>query len=170
LLCAYPSTPVVVDGQAAALGMVCRLHSSVLGREDRALEVRRSFPEAPDSPRAARWFVTSTLRRWHEGGALIDDAALVVTELATNAVLHARSGFSVDVAAQDNTVRISVEDGAAGLPVRQGRSLVGSSGRGLSLVAEMADRWGSERRGSGKVVWAELHRSPNRRGVVPTTG
>jgi len=173
LLCAYPATPVVADGQAGARPEVCRLHSSVLGPNDSALRVRRSFPEAPDSPRAARWFVTATLRAWTECEALVDDAALVVTELATNAVVHARSSFSVEVTSEDHTVRISVGDGAAGLPAPRDPSLIGSSGRGLSLVAELADRWGTERRDRGKVVWAELHRppSPGQPGqVVPTVG
>jgi anti-sigma regulatory factor (Ser/Thr protein kinase) len=170
LLCAYPATPVVTDGQGGARDEVCRLHSSVLGVNDHPQSARRSFPKAPDSPRAARRFVTGTLRAWSEGEVLIDDAALVVTELATNAVLHAGSAFSVEVTSEDDTVRISVGDRAAGLPARRGLSLAGSSGRGLSLVAELAERWGSERRDPGKIVWAELHRTPCPRPVLPDGG
>lgn len=160
LLCAYPQRPVVVDHQAGSLGDVCRLHTSVIGSEAPVPSARQSFPEASDSPRAARWFVTSQLREWGEDPAVVDDAALVVTELATNAVLHARSAFAVEVRATDALVRIAVEDDGPDPPVRRGAALTGAaSGRGLSLIAELAKSWGSERRGPGKVVWAELPRS-----------
>src|ERR1700720_4026026 len=81
----------------------------------RALRGRRvplPFPVRP--PAAARHFAIGTLRRW-AADHLADDAALVVTELAANAVVHARSDFTVALSAQGDTLRISVRD-ASPLP------------------------------------------------------
>ena len=87
---------------------------------------------------------------------MIPDAELLVTELAANAVVHAGSEFTVCLAAQPTTVRISVQDASPGRPVARVAGLE-CSGRGLALVASLASDWGSAGR-SGKIVWAELRR------------
>ena len=70
---------------------------------------RRTFPGTREDTRAARGFVLGMLGPWR-GEQLAADAALVVTELATNAVLHAGSAFSVSLALSRNVIRISVGD------------------------------------------------------------
>lgn len=149
LLCGYPAN-VTASGQAAdAVREVCGLHSDVIAT--------RSFLPEVNSVRAARHFATGLLGPGPGGEQLTEDAAIVVTELAANAVLHARSGFTLTLSRSAATIRIAVKDhlplGAAG----------GSSspfdvkvGHGLSVVAQIARRWAVERLPDGKVVWAEL--------------
>ena len=95
-----------------------------------------------------------------DGLALADDelkerAALVLSELATNALLHAGAPFVLTVRYDEKSVRIEVEDASAQMPLMAPGSTL--SGRGLYIVAALSDAWGAERRGEGKVVWAELH-------------
>ena len=103
----------------------------------------------------AREFV----RRWlHECGAdhVFDEASLIVTELATNAVLHADSPYEVRLSRTDGVVRIEVADGDAGTPEPQPFSAVAESGRGIVIVSAISASWGIEAQPQGKVTWAEL--------------
>jgi anti-sigma regulatory factor (Ser/Thr protein kinase) len=90
--------------------------------------------------------------------ATIEDACLVLSELASNAVVHASSPFSVDVTVTDGCVHIEVID-LSPEPARRVPPTT-SHGRGLAIVDELAIRWGSDRAGRGKVVWCDL---PTRR-------
>ena len=90
------------------------------------------------------------------------DSSLIVSELVTNAVLHAGTTIGVTVGRLGDGVRIDVSDGDPHLPVvdaispddlLSNRSMVG---RGLALVAAVSDRWGAEPDGDGKAVWAEV--------------
>ncbi|MHB2023319.1 MAG: ATP-binding protein [Mycobacteriales bacterium] len=76
--------------------------------------------------------------------------------MATNAVEHAGSPFRVVVHGLDGTVRIGVEDAQTAPPHLRQVGPHGLSGRGISVVAALARRWGYEPLPSGKVVWAEL--------------
>jgi anti-sigma regulatory factor (Ser/Thr protein kinase) len=161
LLCAYHADSVLGAEHTGALAQVCGLHSHVLegptrrDREDRILpgaQVSAQFPADVAAPRAARRFVVDAMRQWGFSSDLLDDAALVATELAANAVLHAASAFSVVVRAENTAVRIAVADNQ---PVDQAR-LVVRPGRGLGLVAGLSRQWGAEISSDGKVVWAEL--------------
>lgn len=118
-------------------------------------ELQCSFPQSEQSPGHARRFVAASLRSWGLE-PLVDDAMLVVTELATNAVVHAASSFTVALARRDGAMRISVGDGAAALPHARARNDALEGGRGLEMVSGVAARWGCARRGAGKLVWAEL--------------
>ncbi len=99
-----------------------------------------------------RRFVRSTLHRWGHTGEAVEDAAVVSSELATNAVVHARSRFSVEVRARDGGLRVDVSDGA---PAPTGGWSV-QRGHGLSIVGALSDRWGVSAAPDGKTVWAEL--------------
>ena len=80
-----------------------------------------------------------------------------MSELATNAVIHAQSDFSVVLHACGGGVRIEVCDGSSVAPIlRDLTSVVAPSGRGVALVAKLATRWGSESTYEGKTVWADL--------------
>jgi hypothetical protein len=160
LLCAYPIRSVAGDAHLDAFADVCRLHSSVVGARrtpDGAATTTRAFAAALDSPRAARHFVLDTLQAWDEH-PLLDDAAVIVTELATNAVLHTQGAFTVDVSCSPHTVRIAVHDVSPSRPRRRDASLVATSGRGLGIVAALAHQWDVETIDAGKTVWAELLR------------
>jgi anti-sigma regulatory factor (Ser/Thr protein kinase) len=153
LFCAYPTHAGGDDTRA--FDDVCSLHSGTVET--------RTFAGSVQAPGAARRFVVETLaRRGH--GNVVDHAAAVVTELATNSVLHAQSEFVVAISDFNGVVRISVRDGSAAPPLPCDAESMAVSGRGLALVGAVAARWGVEELDDGKAVWAELRRST---GVSP---
>ena len=152
LLCAYRADSVLGAGHAKALEKVCALHSSVLERPLSDLEVSAQFMAHIAAPREARHFVIDLMRRWGYAPDLVNDAALVVTELAANAVVHAASTFTVVLRAEDEVVHLAVEDS---YPVDQS-SLIVRPGRGLGLVASLSRRWGVNDSADGKRIWAEV--------------
>ena len=115
------------------------------------------LPQDLSSVREARSLVRSTLAGWHLEH-LHDEACLVVSELAANALNHAKSSFCVRLRLNPTTVRIEVGDGGHGTPEPQPHSATREGGRGMLLVAAMSASWGIERTHDGKVVWAELAR------------
>jgi anti-sigma regulatory factor (Ser/Thr protein kinase) len=156
LYCAYRSESVTGHEHADALDRVCRLHSAVV--PERAVEMTWDFAADVAAPMDARRLLTTTLRRMGHGGKVLDDARIVITELAANAVAHARSPFTVSIQGGSTSVRILVRDRSHVLPAMRDRSLTAPSGRGLRLVGALAMRWGVDRLPDGKVVWAELGR------------
>lgn len=90
--------------------------------------------------------------------ALDDDlkerAVLVVSELATNAIVHGGGVLYLQVFRSHGHLRIEVADASPKLPGRVKVNI--TSGRGLQMVDVLANAWGSEARPWGKVVWAEL--------------
>jgi anti-sigma regulatory factor (Ser/Thr protein kinase) len=171
LLCAYPSESVSGPEHVDSLQRVCHLHSSVLpaarhdelharNRPSPATEVAGQFPAEIDAPRAARHLVSQALRDWGHDDTLLYDVQLVVTELATNVVAHARSPFSVAARMDDSGVRVSVQDASPLRPTMRDGGPTASSGRGLRLVAALASNWGVEVTADGKTVWAELRPRP----------
>jgi anti-sigma regulatory factor (Ser/Thr protein kinase) len=160
LFCAYPTRSVTGDARLDAFADVCRLHSAVVpGRvtPEGTATATRAFAPVLDAPRAARHFALDTLRAWDDD-ELLDDAAVIATELATNAVLHAHSGFTVDISSSPDAVRIAVHDASPTIPERRDASLLATSGRGLGIVATLAHHWDVESIDAGKTVWAELPR------------
>ncbi|MBV9951505.1 MAG: ATP-binding protein [Acidimicrobiia bacterium] len=107
---------------------------------------------------AARRFAEQTIGVDH---ARLADILVIVSELASNAVRHAHSKFSVRVCNQRGVVRIEVTDHGDGWPeVPRREEVVSGGGMGLNLVAALSDRWGATERPGGKVVWAELDDGP----------
>lgn len=114
----------------------------------------RSFEPHADQVVEARRFVISTLCGW---GCCGHDVALLVSELATNAVLHARSDFSVRLVVRSGRIRVEVADHNSRLPTYAAVSPDAYSGRGLMLVQYLADDWGVDSHGSeGKTIWFEV--------------
>ena len=166
LYCAYRVHSVIDDQHTESLRHMCHLHSAVVGdsavgsKATHTAVVARaedacSFRCEPRSASRARHFVAERLIAWGRD-AYVDDASIVVAELATNAVLHARSEFIVAVSAHGDTVRVSVRDASPRLPATQEPASYSISGRGLVLVAAVAQRWGTELLPDGKLVWADL--------------
>jgi anti-sigma regulatory factor (Ser/Thr protein kinase) len=114
-----------------------------------------TFPASPASAREARSFLRQVLPDEAEPD-LTDVILLLVTELVTNAVVHARTPVRVLVAIDGSRVRIDVHDDAPSPPVRQPASPESLNGRGLLLLDRLADRWGFEPSPSGKTVWFEV--------------
>jgi DNA-binding NarL/FixJ family response regulator len=124
----------------------------------RALETEIDLPLALTSASEARRFVSATVTEW-ELAELLDDAILVASELATNAVTHARSRCRIKLSLNPTSLRIDVIDTGAGTPDPQPESDTEEHGRGLHLIDALAHAWGLEQiPGDGKVVWAELAR------------
>jgi PAS domain S-box-containing protein len=101
---------------------------------------------------------------------LVDDLLVAVSELVTNAVLHAGSEIRLRVRTLPSWVRIEVFDGSPHLPRTIGAEGVAATGRGLRLVAELVDRWGAEAEGGGKVVWCEVSRDHVQEGAGVVLG
>lgn len=118
---------------------------------------RLELTALPDAAAGARAFVRSVL--WSLGADwALDDATLVCSELVTNALLHARTDFTVEIQVNDHGVRIQVVDGNLRAPSRPEIPPIATSGRGLLLVEALSAKWGVELREDGKAVWADLDR------------
>lgn len=151
LFCAYHVHTVAGDEHADALHEVCRLHTAVVD------DARAPFRAGPDAPFAARRFVAGLLgSRPYGDRVAANDAQLVISELATNAVIHAGTPFSVGVRCDGSAVRISVHDWSSMQPVMRDGDPTALSGRGLRLIAMISQSWGVEYGPDGKTVWAEL--------------
>ncbi len=116
----------------------------------------RLAPDAP-SARQARRFVDETLRRW-ECDDVLDTVELLVSELVTNAVLHARSDVDVSVQLLADRIRIEVADQSPKGIRRRALTPDGSSGRGIAMVESLALAWGVTTHRGGKAVWFEVAR------------
>ena len=114
---------------------------------------RAEFTPDLNSPRAARSFVRRAL---DDSGVSADLAVLLISELATNAVLHARTDFVVSVRIEDRRVRVEVQDANERPPVIGHTPPEATSGRGLHLVQSLSSSWGVEGRPEGKIVWFEV--------------
>ena len=116
--------------------------------------MRINLPARSDSPARARRFVEQALvNRCPQ--ALVDAAALLATELVTNAVRHAHTEMTLEIEASRDGVRLEVSDGSKTMPAMREHS-TGAHGRGLLLVNRIAEAWGTEPRPDGKSVWAQL--------------
>lgn len=134
--------------------------------------LRTNLPALPASVGTARDAVEARL---HDEGLdeLTDVATLLTSELATNAVRHARTEFGLAMERDGPRVRVQVADGSTDTPharpaagaettdaadsARTDDAPSAPGGLGLALVTALSARWGFEqRRGDGKVVWFEL--------------
>jgi two-component sensor histidine kinase len=112
----------------------------------------RTFEPQADSVREARLFITEGVK---EAGGDADTAALLVSELAANAVLHARTRYEVRLSRTGRSVRVEVVNDQPEMIAR----LVAASnehGRGLGIVNDLATAWGVESGGGHKIIWFEL--------------
>src|SRR4051812_13710697 len=86
----------------------------------------------------------------------VDEVALITTELVTNAVQHARTPFTVTVDLTGARLRVEIRDGCTTRPVADFKpSEADFGGRGLQIVAALADGWGVQPDLGGKSVWFE---------------
>ncbi|MDP9091881.1 MAG: MEDS domain-containing protein [Actinomycetota bacterium] len=156
LYCAYSTQTASDEAHRDAMLEVCRLHSAVVGAFG-PREAERTFPGLPGSAPIARRFVTDTLTGWGEG-VLSADAALVATELTSNAIRHTEAAFTVRLSSSPSGVRIAVRDSSVIPAIRREAGATATSGRGLAMIAAVSNRWHCEPDAYGKVVWAELLR------------
>jgi anti-sigma regulatory factor (Ser/Thr protein kinase) len=117
----------------------------------------------PISPARARGFVVQHLVE-HRLLSLVDPVRLVASELATNAVVHAQTPFTLTLAERDDSVTVTVEDAdPTRMPRLRPPGSVGEHGHGLRIVELLSQSWGV-RTGPEQVksVWASfaIRRSP----------
>jgi anti-sigma regulatory factor (Ser/Thr protein kinase) len=171
LLCAYPAG-TLDHTELVDVRRVCVLHTDLVptGSPDDhpTIEVgsghacSRVYLPAPESVPAARHFVIDVVRSWG-CDELSADAALIVSELATNALHHAGSPFRAVVDRRRGGLRIGVEDATDTPLERRDAAHDDVSGRGVGIVAALSRRWGYNPVPGGKVVWAELPLSTHSR-------
>jgi anti-sigma regulatory factor (Ser/Thr protein kinase) len=113
-----------------------------------------SFTPVPESVPEARHFAINRLEQLGCPGATVETAALLVSELASNAVRHAATPFHVLVGRSEHTVEVAVCDSGAGVPAVRDPDATG--GRGLTIVEAFARDWGVHRQRGGKAVYFHL--------------
>lgn len=113
------------------------------------------LPPVPQSARLARQHVTALLESAGLSD-LADTAALLVSEVVTSALLHARSDASLSLRLRPRAIRVEVRDTSVVPVQRRRRSAEAVTGPGLLLLDALTERWGTETRNGGKVVWFEL--------------
>ncbi len=170
LFCAYPMSSLEKSGDLAAAKQVCDQHSHVIRLRAPATTVAqpltrsavdasdRVFVPAPEVIREVRAFVREVLQRWGEEGCLAE-AEVIVTELASNAVVHARSPFRVSLVLTGAEIKIAVRDASTVLPENLHGHPDRDGGRGISIVAALSDAWATKPEVDGKTIWATLTRS-----------
>lgn len=165
LLCGY-STDALRTAGLTEVAHVCDLHAQVVpptGYDATAPSASSADPDlrsviflpVPQAVAAVRRFIRAALNDWHDQAALTD-ATLAISEMATNAVLHAHSPFRVLVQRRPAGVLVAVEDVGAGRARQRVAETTASGGRGLAIVQAVADRWGTDPLERGNVVWAEF--------------
>ncbi|GAB4102329.1 ATP-binding protein [Micromonospora taraxaci] len=117
--------------------------------------MRARLEPVAEACRRARELVTDACARWNLPEAA-GPAALVLSELVGNVVRHAGTPMQVTVTLRRPYLHLAVVDGSSAQAQPGGTDLHAEGGRGLMLVRELAQRWGSVPAGQGKAVWAML--------------
>jgi len=121
------------------------------------------LPSIPESVRMARFHVRAALG-FHELDDYADDAAIITSELVTNAIQHVcgdgRETIGVTLARSRNPegVTVVVSDSSPAGPVMRETSADSTQGRGLQIVEALSAHWGWHLEGGGKAIFAILAR------------
>lgn len=143
-----PSIREVVGEVTVAAGLL-ELAGEVLAATER-------FARDPSSSRQARRFLDGVLERWN-CRPVIETLQTLLSELVTNAVVHAGSQPEVSILMLGSSIRVEVADDSSELPVLVEAGDFATGGRGLAIVAGEASRWGVRPRPEGgKAVWFEV--------------
>ena len=143
---------------------VSRQGTSQVSHMEAALPTyRRTFPGLPEEVRKARRFASQCLA----GSATAEQVCLMVSELATNALRHSRSGhrnghFTITITVGADHARVEVADQGShtgSVPHLAPSSAEDESSRGLAIVEALADEWGTQ---NPSTVWFEVNWSPVR--------
>jgi anti-sigma regulatory factor (Ser/Thr protein kinase) len=114
-----------------------------------------TLPAELSSISDARRFLRRSLAAWG-----VDDYELggpqVLTELATNAALHARSAYTVHLVLEADALLVEVTDSSPALPQHRNYGPDATTGRGIALVAALSTAWGVESSPTGKTVWCRV--------------
>ena len=114
-----------------------------------------TVPSVPSSVAAVRHYTVEVCRTAGLD-ALTDTAALLVSEVATNALVHGSGEVRVEAHAADGALRVEVRDDEPRLRQQRAAGALDEGGRGLALLEALATAWGTDGRSDGKTVWFEL--------------
>jgi anti-sigma regulatory factor (Ser/Thr protein kinase)/anti-anti-sigma regulatory factor len=136
-------------------------------RPESLQRVRVHLPGRPASAGTAREVIAAACAEWGLAH-LVDNASLIVSELVSNVVRHARTDFELTVTLRRPYLHLSVRDGSPEVPVGPPESAesatdepsYATSGRGMRLIQACASGWGVTVVGDGKIVWATLRVLP----------
>jgi anti-sigma regulatory factor (Ser/Thr protein kinase) len=128
---------------------------------ERALALSRSatmqVAAEPTGPSRVRAWMAAKLREWQVPDPVVGAAVLCTSELTTNALLHAGTPASVRVDLTAERLLVSVADtGTRGSVTRTHTDALSSRGRGLGLIEELSDSWGTDPTVRGSTVWFEM--------------
>ncbi|MER7444830.1 ATP-binding SpoIIE family protein phosphatase [Micromonospora avicenniae] len=128
---------------------------------EHALKPSRSasieVPAEPTAPGRVRRWLTAQLGEWRVPESVIGAAVLCTSELTTNALLHAGTAARVEIDLSAERLLVSVADsGTRGAVTRAQTDTLSSRGRGLGLIEELSDAWGTDPTVRGSTVWFEL--------------
>lgn len=168
----------VVGHDGAAIAVTVRSRD-VTGLRLRRARARRTSETAPavlsamwqrlDPTPGAAAIAQSAVAKWLCEAGMTQFAAaaeLAVSELVTNAAMHARTDIYLQAEHVADAVRVEIHDGSHTMPASRAATTLG--GRGLALVGLVADRWGAHLTPAGKVVWCEFEHGPPARTTTPS--
>ena len=121
--------------------------------------VDQMLPALPSSAGEARRLLRDALPGEASEEA-VDAAALALSEIVTNALVHAGTPMRLRVILAPSAVRVELADGSVHLPLPRDYSRAAGTGRGLHMVTEVVDQWGAHHDEDGKVVWFEIADPP----------
>jgi anti-sigma regulatory factor (Ser/Thr protein kinase) len=118
---------------------------------------RRSWSTAlragPTTSSEARWFLLEALRD-EDVASDVGDAALLATEVASNAAHHGREPIEIGITLEDEGLRVSVFDRGPGFDPTD--EAVRTTGSGINLIEALASEWGVDRTDDGTDVWFRI--------------
>lgn len=129
--------------------------------EGTAIEAKRLFYGDASSVGEARLFVRDVLAETDAPANAVDAAVLLISELATNVALHARTDLLVTIRVEYGALWAQVKDWNSRMPQPCMAPPDATTGRGLQLLEAIASQWGVERNTDGKVVWFTLKLDPS---------
>ncbi|MEO3747796.1 SpoIIE family protein phosphatase [Plantactinospora sp. B5E13] len=114
-------------------------------------------PAEPTAPGRVRHWMTGLLTRWAVPEQVVGAAVLCTSELTTNALLHAGTAARVEIDLSPERLLVSVADsGTRGEVTRARTEKLSSRGRGLGLIEQLSDAWGTDPTVRGSTVWFEM--------------
>ncbi|HET7387509.1 MAG TPA: PAS domain S-box protein [Nocardioidaceae bacterium] len=136
---------------------------------DRYGSVERRLPPHASSVGEARRLVHDLLVDGGRGD-LAETAVLLVSEVVTNALLHAGTPIDVFASLDGSGLRVEIGDGSAHLPTRRSYGTAAGTGRGMQMLEHLVDDWGISRSRDGKSIWFRLSRAEAEQEMVsPST-
>ncbi|MET7921604.1 SpoIIE family protein phosphatase [Streptomyces avermitilis] len=120
-----------------------------------------SLPSDPAIVAQARQHTTTQLTTWHLDDTTTYTTELIVSELVTNAIRYGHPPIQLRLIHHNHTLTTEVSDTSNTTPHMRRARTYDEGGRGLLLIAQLAQRWGTRHTPTGKTVWTEQTLTPN---------